>query len=60
MVRKNRQSRGEQLPQAKLTEKAVRAIRASTEPLSALARRFDCSCSAIAHVRRGNTWRHVK
>jgi len=47
---------GEQHGQAKLTEEAVRAIRASTEPLRVLATRYGVSASTIANIRNGRRW----
>ncbi len=51
--------RGERNPTAKLTEAAVREIRASTDNGAALARRFGVSKSAICDVRRGRRWAHL-
>lgn len=51
--------RGEAQPLAKLTDGAVREIRASQMTTRALARRFGVSCPVIADVRNGRTWRHV-
>jgi hypothetical protein len=43
----------------RLTEEAVREIRASTASLVALGERFGVSGDAIHKVRKGLTWKHV-
>lgn len=43
----------------KLTLEQAREIKASTEPLSALARRFGVHKSTVWLVRRGKTWAHA-
>ena len=48
---------GENNPRAKLTADDVRAIRASTEPLSALAAKYGVAKSVVGYARRGITWR---
>ena len=60
MVAKDRHPRGERQPHSKLTEAAVREIRASTETLEALAARYGVSFQLISDVRLRKIWRHVK
>ena len=50
---------GEGVAGAKLTDEAVRYIRRSDDPLSALALRFGVSKSAVYRVRCGHGWIHV-
>lgn len=50
---------GSQNRSAKLTDDAVRAIRASREGLPALASRYGVAKSVICNVRNRKTWRHV-
>lgn len=50
---------GEDHPKAKLTEEAVRAIRASDEDPQALAGRYGVGVSYIGSIRRGRVWKHV-
>ena len=56
---KGRLPRGEARMNAKLTEEAVRAIRASSEGKKVLARRFGVCPTVILGVRRGERWPHV-
>jgi hypothetical protein len=56
---KGRSCCGEQHHSAKLTIDAVKAIRASRETHSALARRYSVTVSTIADIRNENTWRSV-
>jgi hypothetical protein len=51
--------RGSANSNAKLTVTDVYAIRASDEPVSALAARYGVSRSTIINVRTGKTWSHV-
>jgi hypothetical protein len=51
---------GEACPSAKLTEEAVRAIRASRAPYKNLAAQFGVTTHAIEDVKRGRNWRHVR
>lgn len=44
---------------AKLTEEAVREIRASTEFHRVLAERFGVSMTSISHVKTRATWAHI-
>jgi hypothetical protein len=44
---------------ARLTEADVRAIRASSEPDSALARRYGVTKSAVTFARSGRSWAHL-
>lgn len=58
--RKGRDARGEQNGHAKLTDQAVRVIRAELhESTEVLAKRFGVSTSTIHNVRNGRLWRHV-
>lgn len=50
---------GEQAGGAKLTPEAVRAIRASVEPLSVLAAHYGVTKQNIHAVRKGKTWASV-
>jgi len=53
---------GRMMPQAKLTDQAVREIRALRGIVSQteLGRRYGVSRSAVSWVQRGLTWRHVR
>jgi len=63
MQRKGRERkrgrRGVKNHNAKLSDEKVRAIRASRDSMSALARQFHVSRAVIYAVCRGNTWKHV-
>ena len=59
MLGKQREARGVDLPQAKLTEKQVLEIRASDAPQRELARRYSVSQPAISNIKRGVYWRHL-
>lgn len=50
---------GEDHVMAKLTEEAVRHIRASDEDPKALAERYGVSVGYIGRVRRGRAWKHL-
>lgn len=50
---------GERHHEAKLTAADVEHIRASTEPISDLARRFKVDRKNIREIRNRRTWRHV-
>jgi hypothetical protein len=52
--------RGENSPTAKLTDDDIRAIRASDETGTVLAKRYHVSDSLISKIRRGLKWAHVK
>jgi hypothetical protein len=54
------QTRGERHGTARLTEAAVRAIRASASTNTDLGARFGVNPETIRQVRLGNTWRHVE
>lgn len=64
MVVKGRQPycglKGEKHSQAKLTEDAVREIRASGESHAALARKYGVDPMAIKYVRIRKTWQHIE
>lgn len=59
MLKRGRGIVGAQHANAKLSDEAVREIRASTETHKALAERFGVCYQAIQHVRKGRQWRHV-
>lgn len=50
---------GEEHPKAKLTEEAVRAIRASDEAPETLAGRYGVGVTYIGSIRRVSVWKHV-
>lgn len=52
--------RGESAKHSKLSEDDVRAIRASPLGSRRLSKLYPVSRSAIAAIKRGSTWRHVK
>jgi hypothetical protein len=52
-------SRGSAHGCAKLTEEAVREIRASTLKLRELAERYGISISQVSDIRRRKTWKHL-
>ena len=51
--------RGERNPVARLTENAVRMIRADPRPAPAIAQELGVHPATIHYVRRGDTWSHV-
>jgi len=57
---RDRAIRGERQHMAKLTEAAVREIRASRTPDLVLAQKFGVSRSAVSLARAGRTWGHVQ
>lgn len=59
MARKGRAARGEKNAQAKLTASQVRDIRASSESVRALSRRYGVGRVNIKNARDGRTWAHV-
>lgn len=59
MVEKRRNQRGNQKPNAKLTEADVISLRASTESLAVLAHKYRVSKTVIRLARIGRTWKHV-
>jgi DNA-binding CsgD family transcriptional regulator len=59
MLRKQREARGVDLPQAKLTEKQVLAIRSAEGPQSAIAKRYGISQSLVSNIRRRVYWKHL-
>ncbi len=62
MVAAGRSTRGERNPSAKLTDQAVRSIRArrsAGERASDLAAEFGVQPRAITDICRGKTWQHV-
>ena len=52
--------RGENHPQAKLTEDLVREIRSSTETRNAIATRLGVSPATIKAIRTGRMWKHIQ
>lgn len=60
MRSKGRHVRGEMQPRAKLTEIAVRDIRASNESSRMLANRYGVNTEAINRVKKRLRWAHVK
>lgn len=52
-------ARGEQKPQAKLTEKQVLIIRRSGESASKLAKRFSIGRRHISDIKRRVVWKHL-
>ena len=58
-IAKGRQPRGVEIPTAKLTERLVKEIRASSEPSRALARKYCVDHKTLRQVRARRTWRHV-
>ena len=62
MVSKGRQLKGEQFPQAKLTDdgvREVRRLRMAGLSQQAIADRFGVSQVVISLILRGKTWKHV-
>jgi hypothetical protein len=59
---RRRITRGEERPQAKLTEFQIRAIRAEPKnrTSAAIARDYGVSRRQISDIRRGISWRHVQ
>lgn len=59
-VRNGGKAIGEDIPHSKLTEDAVRIIRANPQASHTnLGVRFGCSAAAVKQVRDGITWKHV-
>lgn len=50
---------GTKHPASKLTDEAVRVIKASGEGPRALARRFGVNSGTITNIRKGRAWKHV-
>lgn len=51
--------RGEDLPHSRLTPRAVRSIRRSTEKHAVLARRYNVHINTIGKVKSYATWGHI-
>jgi len=58
-VTRQRQARGERLPSVKLSEDAVRAIRAMSGTQREIAALFGVSHRTVGNIKRGIDWRHV-
>lgn len=58
-VLKNRQQRGVQLPQAKLTDEGVREIRGATGTQSEIAKRFGVHQASVSRIKARKIWKHV-
>lgn len=58
-MRRGRVRRGEACASSKLTDEAVRFIRASNLPTGDLARRFGVTHGAVSMARSRRTWKHV-
>lgn len=58
-VRKNRQAKGINHGNAKLTEDQVREIKYSSETSIKLAAKFNYSASMIREIKNGNLWKHL-
>ena len=58
-VARGRQAHGESHGQARLTEKQVLEIRASSLSESDMAREYNVSCPTIGRIRRNETWKHL-
>jgi hypothetical protein len=56
---RGRHARGAAAGSAKITDEDVRAIRASSDGLKALGRRYGMSPQAIHKIRTGRSWAHV-
>lgn len=59
MRRKGRNKPGIQRYNAKLTDDAVRQIRASTDTLAVLSRRYGVSGGHLSMIKRGLKWTHI-
>ena len=59
MKAKGRQKRGAQLPQTKLTEADVRAIRASADTYKKIAERFGVASSHVCNIKKRRLWAHL-
>jgi hypothetical protein len=62
MLSKGRQARGAMLPQTKLSEakvRAIRVLRANGFSQECLGEMFDVSREAIRQIDKGRAWRHV-
>lgn len=60
MREKDRHARGSRHGHAKLTEDAVRAIRADARRTSLVAKDYGVSARLIRFIRQGRIWRHVE
>lgn len=58
-TKKNRQSKGEMVNTAKLTNEKVKEIRASSESTAELSEKYGVSYDHINKVKRKEVWKHV-
>lgn len=58
-TRKQRQTRGERIQTAKLTEADVHAILACNESCAAIAKRYGVTDCSISNIKTGKTWKHI-
>ena len=58
-IRKGRNARGRMVPQAKLTEKQVKAIRLDTRPRKEIAKEYGLHYNTISKIRTGKRWGHI-
>lgn len=58
-IRDSTDMRGEDHPNARLSESDVRTILASDQTVSAISRRFGVSRRLVANIKNGRAWRHV-
>lgn len=59
MYEKNRYAVGAMLPQTKLTEDQVRAIRKDTRTQVVIAKDYPVSDRTIGEIKRGEIWKHL-
>jgi len=59
MVKKNRQAKGEDCGNSKLTEEQVKEIRNSPESSRKIAAKFGTSKTNVLDIKRKKTWRHL-
>lgn len=51
--------KGESNPRARMTEAQVLELRASNEPISALAKRYSIGETTVSDIKAGRTWKHL-
>jgi hypothetical protein len=59
-VSRDRNTKGERVPQHRLTEDQVRSIRKDSRTLKAIAEEYGVCFQTIGLLKQGITWRHVK